>query len=270
VPMIERRDQPNRARLQHPVAEHITGHVADADDRDRVVLGVDTEFREVPARGQPGAASGDAHRFVVIASGAARCEGVAQPEIVFGSNRIREIGETCRALVGRHHQVRVGVVVADRVGGAHGYAVDEIVGDVQQAADERGVAVGRRDAVAEHERTLCSGRDDRRVLHGLGGHQAEHLGAVALGTVGPAQSATRNGARPYVDSLDPVSPDKDLAVRNGAAGMCQAGRVELERRVALAAAVRSALVPIGAQHRAHEAGQRAQDAILVERGSVFE
>ena len=33
---------------QHPVAEHVAGHVADADDRERLGHHVDAELAEVP------------------------------------------------------------------------------------------------------------------------------------------------------------------------------------------------------------------------------
>ena len=45
VPVVERGDQPDVPRQQHAVAEHVAGHVADADDREVRVLHVDAELR---------------------------------------------------------------------------------------------------------------------------------------------------------------------------------------------------------------------------------
>ena len=40
VAVVERGDQLDVPRAQHAVAEHVAGHVADADDRERVGVGV--------------------------------------------------------------------------------------------------------------------------------------------------------------------------------------------------------------------------------------
>ena len=51
VTVVERRDELDASRQQHAVPEYVPGHVADADDGDRIRLDVDIEFGEVaPAR----------------------------------------------------------------------------------------------------------------------------------------------------------------------------------------------------------------------------
>ena len=141
VPVVERADQLDVAREQHPVAEDVAGHVADPDDGE--VGGVESvaELAEVPLDGLPRAAGGDAHRLVVVARRAARGEGVAEPEAVLLRDRVRDVGERRRALVGRDDEVRVVVVVADDVGRRHDLAAGDRVGDVEQAAHERAVAL---------------------------------------------------------------------------------------------------------------------------------
>ncbi len=71
VPVVEGRDQAQAARQKQTVAEDVAGHVTDADDGDRVDVGVDVELAEVPAHRLPGATGGDAHRLVVVADRAA-------------------------------------------------------------------------------------------------------------------------------------------------------------------------------------------------------
>ena len=67
VRMVERGDQLDVRRKQHGVAEHVAGHVADADDRKVFALGVDTQLAEVALHRLPSAPRRDAHRFVVVA-----------------------------------------------------------------------------------------------------------------------------------------------------------------------------------------------------------
>ena len=46
VPVVEGRDEPQMLGPQHPVAEHVPGHVADADNRQFLAIGVDAEITE--------------------------------------------------------------------------------------------------------------------------------------------------------------------------------------------------------------------------------
>ena len=143
---------------QHAVAEHVAGHVADADDGDLVGRDVAAELAEVPAHRLPGAARGDAHGLVVVADRPARGERVAEPEPVVLRDAVRDVGERRGALVGGDDEVGVvGVVAHDPLGGAGGRGRGvplPVVDEVEQAGDEHavagdalgalGVAVGRR------------------------------------------------------------------------------------------------------------------------------
>ena len=72
-----------------------------------VRLDVDAELAEVALDRLPRAARGDAHLLVVVAGRAAGGEGVAEPEAVLGRDRVRDVGERRRALVGGDDEVRV-------------------------------------------------------------------------------------------------------------------------------------------------------------------
>ena len=141
VEVVERGDQLQVLRLEHPIAEHVAGHVADAHHRDRLALDVDVELAEVPLDRLPRAAGGDAHLLVVVPRGATRRERVAQPEVVGGRDLVGDVGERRRSLVGGHDEVRVVVVEADHVLWRLDAVTNEVVGEVEQAADERAVAL---------------------------------------------------------------------------------------------------------------------------------
>ncbi len=53
--MVEGGDHADVLGEQHAVAEHVTGHVTDADDGEALGLGVDAQLPEVPLHGLPGA-----------------------------------------------------------------------------------------------------------------------------------------------------------------------------------------------------------------------
>ncbi len=91
VAMVEGGDQLDRLRQQHAVAEHVARHVAAARHGDRLGLDVGAHLQEVAADRDPGALGGDAHRLVVIAVRAAGGEGVAQPEVALGRDRIGDV-----------------------------------------------------------------------------------------------------------------------------------------------------------------------------------
>ena len=65
--MVEGSDEANVFAEQHAVAEHISAHIADAHDREILILGVEVELTEVTLDRFPGTARGDAHRLVVVA-----------------------------------------------------------------------------------------------------------------------------------------------------------------------------------------------------------
>ncbi len=71
VRVVEGRDEMDVRREQHRVAEDIARHVADANDREILILDVHPELAEVPLDRLPPALRGDAHRLVVVARAAA-------------------------------------------------------------------------------------------------------------------------------------------------------------------------------------------------------
>ena len=150
----------------------------------------------------------------------------------------------------------------------------KVVGDVEQAAEEglvgadplgadgvRGPALGQLLGI---EPALGADRHDHRVLHLLGFHQAEHLGAEVVAPVGPAQATARHRAKAQVDALDIDSPDKDLAVRLGGRQVGEFARGHLERDVGLGTAIRAGLVEVGPLGRADKQRQAPQHAVLVQ------
>ena len=64
--MVEGGHQPDVLTEQHPVAEHIAAHVADADHREVLRLGIEIELAEVPLDRLPCSPGRDAHRLVVV------------------------------------------------------------------------------------------------------------------------------------------------------------------------------------------------------------
>src|SRR6266481_2650595 len=97
--VIEGPQQPEVARHQHAVAEHVPGHVADADYRHLAGLDVAPELAEMALDELPGAAGSDAHRLVVVTGRAAGSKGITEPEAVLFRNRIGEVGKRRGPLV---------------------------------------------------------------------------------------------------------------------------------------------------------------------------
>ena len=110
------------SRQQHPVAEHVAAHVADADDREVLVWMSTPSSRKCRLTRLPGPARGDAHRLVVVARRAAGGERVAQPEAVVGRDAVGDVGERGRALVGGDDEIGVVAVVADHPRRGHDLA----------------------------------------------------------------------------------------------------------------------------------------------------
>src|SRR5688572_22544215 len=143
----------------------------------------------------PGTARGDPHRLVVVALAAARGEGVAEPEAARQSDRVGDVGEGRRALVGGDDEIGIVAVSDDDALGMDDPVADDIVGDREQGADEDaigfgafrhpGVAIRRRRQLLGIEAALGAGRHDHRVLDHLRLHQPEYLGAEIIAPVGP-------------------------------------------------------------------------------------
>ena len=232
--MVERADQLDVTGEQHPVAEHVAGHVADAGNSEVGGLDVHPELAKMALDRFPGSARGDRHLLVVVAGGAARGERVAEPEAVLDRDLVRDVREGRRALVCGDDQVWIVLVVTHDVGRRHDLASPDRVGHVEQAAHERPVALDdlreQRGPVAsgggplDDEPALGADRDDHGVLDRLGLHQPEDLGPEVLATVGPADSAAGDLSAAEVHRLDARRVDEDLEHRP------RLGQVGYERR----------------------------------------
>ena len=280
VAVVEGRDQARVLGAEHAVAEDVAGHVADADRGEVLGLAVDAALAEVALDRDPRAAGGDAHGLVVVAHRAAGGEGVAQPEAVVLGHAVGDVGEGRGALVGGHHEVGVVAVVAHDVDGRHRLALDEVVGDVEQAGDEgrvAGDALGQpRVAVAgvgqllAEEAALGAHRDDDGVLDHLRLDQAEDLGAEVVASVGPAQAAAGDRAEAQVHALDARGVDEDLEARPRLRQLGDRRRLELEAHVGVQLAVGTGLEVVGAQRRADVREVGAQDPVVVEADHVVQ
>ena len=170
--------------------------------------------------------------------------------------------------------------MADHILRRHDPAIDDVVGDVQQALDEQlvaghalglhriAVATGRR--LLDDEAALGADRHDHRVLHHLRLDQAQHLGAEILATVGPAQATAGHRAEAQVHALHPRAVDKDLAVRARPGHVRHLGRIELEADAVARLAIGIGLVVAGAKSRVDGANEAAQDAVIVQAGDPVE
>ena len=275
--MVERRHQLDVRRQQHAVAEHVAGHVADACDGERRLLDVLAKLAEVALHRFPRAARGDAHLLVVVAGRATRGEGIVEPEAVVAGQRIGDVGEGGRALVGGDHEIGVVGVVAHHVGRRHHAATRIIVGDVEQAADQ-GLVAGDAFGLDLLARAACGGllhveaalrshRHDDGVLHHLRLHQAEDLGAEILAPVGPADSTARDASAAQVDALHARAVHEDLDQWPRRRQFVDRTAVDLEGDPVLGAA---RLPVVGAQRAEHGIVEAPQDAVLVERADRFE
>ncbi len=178
MPVVESRDQLDVLGQQHSVAEHVSRHVADADDGEVGRCDVDAQRPEVELDRLPGAAGGDAHLLVVIASGAAGRERVAQPEAPLQRDFVRRVRERRGSFVCGDHQVRVVTVVPDDTLRRDDASDLQVVGHVEHGADEHpvagehlalvGLAVGGVRQLLADEAALGAGGHDHRVLDLLG------------------------------------------------------------------------------------------------------
>ena len=129
--MVEGADQFRHRGIQHPVTEHITGHIPDADTGEGVNLTVRAHFTEVPFHAFPGAAGGNAHFLVIVALTAAGSEGVIQPETIFRRNRVGIIREGRRSLIRRDNKIGIVIIPAHYINRRYNFTADQIVGDIQ-------------------------------------------------------------------------------------------------------------------------------------------
>src|SRR3546814_16237760 len=80
------------------------------------------------------------------------------------------------------------------------------------------------------EAALGARWDDDGVLHHLGLHQPEHLGAEIVAAIGPADAAARHRSAAKVDSFHPWLIDEDFPPRHGPRKPVDRPAVELDRQ----------------------------------------
>ena len=221
----------------------------------------------------PGTAGRDRHFLVVIAGGTAGGKCIAQPKAVFGRNGVGDVGESSRALVGRYHQVGVIAIQAPHLRRRNDPAGDDVVSQVEQAANETAVAFdyflllpqrrAARRQPAHHEAALGAHRHDQCVLDVLRFHQPENFGAEILGSLRPANAAAGDRPGAQMHTLDPRTVQEDLKCRTRLRQTGDPGGIEFQRQPRSRVTVRIAAKVIGAQGRQYHRQKGAQDAILV-------
>ncbi len=240
--VIERRDQPDVGRLQHAVAEYVACHVADARHGEILTLDIHAHFAEVAFDAFPGAARRDGHFFVVVAGRTAGGEGVAQPEAVFLGDCIGDVRKRRRALVRRNDEVGIVAVVAHDARRRDDLLLDDVVGDVEQTANQRLIArdhlsllrlaiAGQR--ASDHESALGADGHDHGVLDLLRLHQPEHLGAEVLATVRPADASARDVSHPQMHAFHARREHENLEHGLRQRQLAQLLAFDLEGQIAL-------------------------------------
>ena len=222
--MVERRDKPCLIRQKHAVSKHVARHVAYANGGERLGLDVAVHLAEMALYGFPRALCGNAHLLVVVASRAARGEGIVEPEIMRLADGVRGVGECGRTLVGGNDEIRIVSVAARDIRRRDDAVHIDIVGYRQQAGDEVDVGLparlepevadGSRRQPLRIEPTLGAHRHDDGILHLLSLYQPQHLGAVVLGAVRPAQATPCHRTKAQMYALDFRPIDENLPPRS--------------------------------------------------------
>ena len=277
--MIEGCYEADALAQEHSVSKHVTAHVADTDDGEILGLGIDAEISEVPLDRLPGTSGRDAHRLVVVAHRASRCEGVAEPEPVFGRDLVREVGERGGALVCRDNEVGIVTVSPDNAPRSDDAAAHPVVRDIEQRRHE--LAVGRLSLrepclpvnrrigkFTSEEPTLCAHRHDDRVLHLLGLDEPEHLRAKILGPIAPAQASPGDRAESHVHPLDPRGVRPDLEHRLGERHIRDRPGIDLECEGLPRSAILCEVVR--AKGRPNRSEEGPEDTVVVEAEHAFE
>ena len=278
--MVEGADELYVAAQEHTVAEHVARHVPDTDDGEVLVLDVLAELPEVAAHRLPGSPRRYPHLLVVVADGATRGEGVAEPEAVLGREAVGDVREGRRALVRRDDEVGVVIVVARNVGRRDDLVARDIVRNIQHATDQglvtgydlllQGLAASFCGRALHHETTLRPDGDYHGVLHRLGLHEAEDLGPEVLAPVRPADPAAGDLSAAQVYPLGARGVDEDLEAGQWQRQARDPLGVELEREVRFGIPIRRALVVVRPQRSQGDVEERAQDAVLVQAHDLLE
>ena len=162
--------------------------------------------------------------------------------------------------------------MAHRIGGGHDGAADDVVGEIEQPADELSIAghafgtelfrAGRW--LLQHEAAFGAGGNDHGILDDLCLDETQHLGAEILTAVAPTNAAACNPAIAQMDSLDARRAHPDLEQRPGKRHVGNLRAVELVRQHRSMATGVARSVGVGAQRGIDEGQQRTQCAIIVE------
>ena len=159
----------------------------------------------------PGTASRDAHLLVVVAGRAARRKRVVKPEVIAGRYLVGHVGKRRGSFVSGNDEIRIFGIASHDILRCDDLAVNDIVGDVEQAAHKCFVAA---DSVLKNGITIThwrafgeksafgTGWHDDRVLDDLRLHQAQDFGAKIFAAIRPAYSAARDITAAQVHALD--------------------------------------------------------------------
>src|SRR5690606_31534769 len=119
------------------------------------------------------------------------------------------------------HEIGIVTVMANDVHRRHDLIAVKIVGDREHGRDEIDIGltacledlltVAARWKTTRIEAALRADRHDDAVLHLLCLDEAEHLRAVVLSTIGPAQAAARDRPEAQMHALHFRTIDEDLA-----------------------------------------------------------
>ena len=206
---------------------------------------------------------------------AAAGEGIVEPEIAAFCDSVGDVGETRRALVRSDDEIGIFAVMDDDRFRMDHLAVDDVVGDRQQRANENlvarlpfgspaGAVAGGIGEELGIEAALRPGWDDHRVLDPLGFHQTEDFGAEIVAAIGPAQAAAGNRSGAQVDAFDTARIDEDLAPGDRLGQVRNQFRFDLERQCF----VRGGRERIGPQDRIDQRVVEPQQAIVVDGGDL--
>src|ERR1019366_3829368 len=176
------------------------------------------------------------------------------------------------ALVRSDHQIGIVAVVADDIDRGDDFVVDDVVGDVQQASDQRLIArddfrllrlaVGYAWAF-DHETAFGAYRNDDGILYLLRLHQSENLGAEIFAPIGPADAAASDVSHPQVHAFHARREYEHLEQGLGQRQLAQFLAFHLEGQIVLELARLGRPVRIGAYRGGQGVPQGTQNAVLV-------
>ncbi len=272
--MVERTHQLGVLGEQHAVAEHVAGHVTHPYAGEVGGLTIDADFTEVTLDRFPGTTGRDSHLLVVITDRAAGGEGIAQPVAILLAYLVGDVGEGGCPLVSRHHQVVVILVVTHHGFGRDHLTLNDVVGHIQQTADEEAIAGlalfldkgagGPHRHLLAVEAALGAHRHYDGVLHLLRFDQTQHFGAEIFLAIGPAQAATGHLAPAQMHPFHSRRVDEDLEFGQRQRHVGNAGRCQLEGDIGLDLPSLVQLVVVGAQGGVDHLHKAADDAIVVQ------